>query len=894
MPGVAPGGPNDPFGGRQAQAPPDPVPLLKEQNYVQATPYPERGDVHSHAGSESSPIMTSPPPRTSSEPTTPRLDARDRVAILGFTMATVAVVVLVGLQLASKSGPSHPLIVIGIALGFTLAERMVFHVEARNEAVGYTPSEVALAVSMLLLAPVEVVVARLMGSLIGMTLVRRPPLFKLLFNAAHIALETTLALLIFTWLSSTAGDGLIESWLVLAASLSVALVMGGVVVTLAIAQFDGDLGERLRRTLSTAPVMYLPTIIFASSVALPMSIDPWLGLIALAPAPLVWLVLRSHGMLLHRFTDLASVHDFSRTVGDATDLPSIADAAASEISHHLRAERVVVRFWALAGVSTESLVGLEESPSLPTGPATVRWRSILSDRELHHISNLDPDLRTQIGIEDFEDGLLAPIVDEVGPLGVVLIGERNGATDRFDDDDANRLSAMTQQLAVAVRKGHLHEQITFEATHDRLTSLPNRTFFEERIERAAANGENAAVLLVDLDRFKQINDTFGHHAGDILLIEAARRIRTSCVVVDVVARFGGDEFAIFAPGLSGYEAQLLAENVSASLEEAFDIGPANVAIGASIGIALMPAHGESATGLLRLADIAMYDAKARRIRSSTYREELKADNADRLTLLDDLRTALRNRQLEVHFQPQVDLASGSVCGAEALARWEHPELGRIPPDDFIELAEQAGLIEELTGQVLELATDAAAAWHAKGQYLNVSVNISAQSLLDERLEALVEQALRTSGLNPAMLMLEITESTMMAEQSQTHRVLNRLSRLGIRLSVDDFGTGFSSLVNLRQLPVDEIKVDKSFVMEMMLEHDDDVIVRSTIDLGHNLGLSVVAEGVETAATQARLREFGCDIAQGYGISRPLPRDRFERWLEDRRTVPIPDAEEPAS
>lgn len=280
----------------------------------------------------------------------------------------------------------------------------------------------------------------------------------------------------------------------------------------------------------------------------------------------------------------------------------------------------------------------------------------------------------------------------------------------------------------------------------------------------------------------------------------------------------------------------------------------------------------------------MYDAKARRIRASTYREELKADNADRLTLLDDLRGALRNRQIDVHFQPQVDLASGGICGAEALARWEHPELGRIPPDDFIELAEQAGLIEELTGQVLELATAAAAAWHARDQYLSVSVNISAQSLLDERLETLVARSLISSGIDPAMLMLEITESTMMAEQSQTHRVLNRLSRLGIRLSVDDFGTGFSSLVNLRQLPVDEIKVDKSFVMEMMLEHDDDVIVRSTIDLGHNLGLSVVAEGVETSATQARLRELGCDIAQGYGISRPLPREQFERWLEGRRTT----------
>jgi diguanylate cyclase (GGDEF)-like protein len=816
------------------------------------------------------------------------------VAILIVGMAVVAAVVLAGLQIESTVDPNQPLLTMVVAFAFVLAERMVFNVEARNEAVGYTPSEVALATAILILAPVEVVIARLVGSIIGMTLVRRPPLFKLVFNGAHLALEAVLALLIFRWLQSFADGGFAQSWLALVASLSVALLAGSVLVTVAIAQFDGDLGKRLKRSLVTAPVLHLPTIIFAASVALPMSIDPWLGLIALAPAPIVWLVLRSHGQLLHRFTDLASVHDFSRNVGDAADLQSIADAAASEMSHHLRAERVVVRFWPRTVDAIEALVGLDESPALPTGPDLDQWRTILADRDVRRVADLDTELRDEISAPDFHDGLLAPLIDEQGPLGLVLIGERNGASDRFDNDDATRLSAMAQQLAVAVRKGHLHEQITFEATHDRLTSLPNRTFFEERIERAAANGETAAVLLVDLDRFKQINDTFGHHAGDLLLIEVAQRIRTACVVVDTVARFGGDEFAVFASGLTGGEAQLLAESISAALEQTFDIGPANVAIGASIGIALMPAHGKTATGLLRLADIAMYDAKARRIRSSTYREELKTDNADRLTLLDDLRAALRNRELDVHFQPQIDLSTGVVCAAEALARWEHPELGRIPPDDFIELAEQAGLIEDLTEQVLGLATDAAAAWHARGQHIGVSVNISAQSLLDERLEALVAKALVSSGMNPGLLMLEITESTMMAEENPTNRVLSRLSELGVRLSVDDFGTGFSSLVNLRQLKVDEIKIDKSFVMDMMLEHDDDVIVRSTIDLGHNLGLSVVAEGVETAATQARLRELGCDIAQGYGISRPLPRDRFDRWLEDRQTSRVPGLEGPVS
>ncbi len=796
-------------------------------------------------------------------------------------MVAVGLFLLVGASTEMRI--DQPLLVLTFALAFAVAERMVFHLEARDQAVSYTPSEIALAAALLFLNPLSVLIARITGAVVGMVLVRRLPPIKLAFNMALLSLETMLVIYLFSTISGALGDGALQTWFALVLSLGVAIVNGGVVVAVAVAQFDGDLRQRVRQELHNAPVLYLPVVIYAASVAVPMTIEPTLGIVALAPAPLIWLMLRRHGALLHRFTDLISVHDFSRSVGDAANLTDLAETAASQISTHLRADIVALRLWVQDDSCIEAFVGGGNVAALPAHPDAHDWNGVLSTRRVRPVDELDSALRLRMEQADFGSGLIAPIGDEQGRLGLIAVASRSGMTNTFDVDDASRLAGMAQQLAVAVRKGHLHAQITFDATHDRLTTLPNRSYFEERIERATESGGSGAVLLVDLDRFKQINDAFGHHAGDLLLSETARRIRSVSGADDTVARFGGDEFAVFAPGVNEFEAHALSEAISASLEETFDIGPASVAIGASIGISLMPSHGRSATDLLRRADIAMYDAKARRIRSSQYRHELQANSTDRLMLLDDLRSALRAGEIEVHFQPQIELATGIVSGVEALARWEHSTRGRVSPEVFVELAEQAGLIEELTRQVLRLATDAAADWHRQGTMLAVSVNVSAQSLLDERMEAIVAEALMRSGMNPALLTLEITESTVLAEGAQTHDVLRGLAGLGVRLSVDDFGTGFSSLVNLRNLPVHEVKIDRSFVMQMMETHNDEVIVRSTIDLARNLGLTSVAEGVETDAVGDLLAELGCDHAQGYGISRPLPRAMFEAWLADRPT-----------
>ena len=434
---------------------------------------------------------------------------------------------------------------------------------------------------------------------------------------------------------------------------------------------------------------------------------------------------------------------------------------------------------------------------------------------------------------------------------------------------------MRQQLVVAVRKAQLNNQIQYEATHDQLTGLSNRAFFEAWLDRRVRDGRTGTVALIDLDRFKPVNDAFGHHAGDQLLRTVGEKISSACTDADLAARLSSDEFAIFFDGMNAHDAGPLIEALGRLIGEPIDIGPTTVVTTASLGIAETVDALVTPSELLRRADLAMSASKRANITAATtYTAELEHDESEHLRLAADLRTAIAEDQLQVYFQPQIDIASGRVAGAEALVRWIHPEHGFVSPETFVGMAEEAGLINDLTRSVLQHAAHAARSWHDRGWNLDLSVNISARSLQDDQLEPLVVDILARTGLDPARLCLEITETTMMGDPTQTHRILHRLERHGVRFSVDDFGTGHSSLVNLRTLPVNELKVDRSFVSRMLDEHHDDVIVRSTIDLAHNLGLHVVAEGVEDAPTLERLRELGCDIAQGYHFSRPVPAEEF--------------------
>ena len=423
-----------------------------------------------------------------------------------------------------------------------------------------------------------------------------------------------------------------------------------------------------------------------------------------------------------------------------------------------------------------------------------------------------------------------------------------------------------------------------QALHDDLTGLPNRVLLQDRVTRLLLDRVHSAhplaVMLLDLDHFKEINDTLGHHVGDVLIREVGTRLQIAVRDGDTVARLGGDEFAILVANMSSVDdAVHVAERVVSALREPFTIDDVRLDIQASIGIAISPEHGKDVETLIQRADVALYTAKEERGCWAMYCPESDRYTLERLALLGELRAGLESGQLTVFYQPKSDARTGIVLGVEALARWVHPTRGLLPPDEFIPLAENTGLIGQLTFEVLRQALAQVARWHRDGMRLGISVNLSARQLTDLDLPRDVGSLLADYGLPPAVLTLEVTESTIMADPSRTMTVLRKLAELGVCLSIDDFGTGYSSLSYLKRVEAHELKIDKSFIIGMSHNSNDAVIVRSTIELGHNLGLRMVAEGVEDAETWRLLRALGCDVIQGYHLSRPLPPEQITDWLQ---------------
>jgi diguanylate cyclase (GGDEF)-like protein/PAS domain S-box-containing protein len=460
------------------------------------------------------------------------------------------------------------------------------------------------------------------------------------------------------------------------------------------------------------------------------------------------------------------------------------------------------------------------------------------------------------------------------------VHSRAGVVERGADGGASRIVGTTIDVT------HLHkieETLRFQAQHDALTGLPNRSFFRQRvleaIEQAAENGTRFAVLFIDLDGFKHVNDTLGHSVGDLLLKRVAERFSGCLRRTDVIARMGGDEFTVLLPQIQTLEEpELTAHRLLSTLTRNLTVDGQDLYITASIGVSLYPEHGVDADTLLKLADLAMYQAKEQGKNSfEVCNEHMTARTRERLTLENQLRRALERDEMRLAYQPLVDLRSGEIIGVEALARWEHPTLGWVPPSKFIPLAEETGQILALGSWVLREACRAGARWQKNGNPLRVSVNLSARQLALPRFGELVLSALDASGLEPYLLELELTERALLGSAEAGETVLYRLREMGVHLAVDDFGTGYSSLSYLRRLPLDSVKIDSSFVKELVSRSDDDfvvheqtqAIVKAIVDLSHALSLSVVAEGVETPEQRECLIRLGCDGMQGYLFSEPI-------------------------
>ncbi|GAC1315839.1 MAG: hypothetical protein NVSMB2_08040 [Chloroflexota bacterium] len=558
---------------------------------------------------------------------------------------------------------------------------------------------------------------------------------------------------------------------------------------------------------------------------------------------------------------------------------STAEAALSQSEAHLRAVLDNVADGILTvdnagsvmtcNPAAESVFGLPEKAIV--GRRLSELVPILQGAD----SSVGPDFRRALSNAKFGSGQSETSAHRsdgtVFPIDIA-VGAMQGDADLF----------VVSVRDITERK-HAQAALEHQAVHDALTSLPNRLLLHDRLTQAILGARRdetpVALMVMDLDRFKEVNGTLGHHYGDLLLHEVGARVRRVLREEDTAARLGGDEFAILLPRATAQDADQVAQRVLEVLRQPFTVDSHPVEIDASIGVAMFPDHGTDAGTLLRRADVAMYVAKRTQTEFAIYSPEHDRHSPDRLALAAELRAAIDNNQLELFYQPQADMTSRQLIGVEALVRWHHPQRGLVPPDEFIPLAEQTGLVRAVSRWLLDAALAQARQWADAGRPLSIAINLSMRDLQDPQLPHMVAAALRHWGVRPEILRIEITESALMADPAQAMDIVRRLSAMGVTIAIDDFGTGYSSLAYLKRLAVHELKVDRSFVRHVVDDPHDLAIVRSTISLAHELGLQVVAEGIEDEETWTVIADLGCDTAQGYLISRPLPVGDFDTWSD---------------
>ncbi|MDQ7017513.1 MAG: EAL domain-containing protein [Gammaproteobacteria bacterium] len=443
------------------------------------------------------------------------------------------------------------------------------------------------------------------------------------------------------------------------------------------------------------------------------------------------------------------------------------------------------------------------------------------------------------------------------------------------------LVLLVEEISELVKSAH-------QAQHDTLTGLPNRSLFMDRCQQALRayqrNNTPFSLIQMDLNKFKEVNDTLGHHIGDLLLQQVSQRLHQHLRSVDTLARLGGDEFALLLPDTNGSQAEEVAKHLQQKLQKPMQLEDHSLTIGVSMGICSAPSNGKDLHKLLQRADVAMYDAKRKQLGYKLYDPKQNPDDNERHQLINELREAIENQTLELLFQPQQNLSSGQHTVMEALIRWPHPRLGLMEPSDFLPLAEQNTLIIPLTSWVLGSAIEQCGQWQKSGLGLKVAVNLTSHSLQNENLAAFIRTQLAIQELTGTQLILELTENTLMDSSPRARQILDDLDELGVQLSIDDFGTGYSSLSYLQQLPVNELKIDKSFILGMQSSDNDNLTVHSSIYLAHKFGMKVVAEGIEDPGVLDKLKKAGCDRVQGYYIARPMPANQVEKWIKQQEKV----------
>jgi diguanylate cyclase (GGDEF)-like protein len=784
-------------------------------------------------------------------------------------------------------------------------EVVAMHIQVRREAHAISLNELAVVVGLFFATPVTYLVARTLGSLVVSVGIRRQTPVKVLFNVSLDLAETALALLVF---HAVLGPGThigLRAWAAVAAATVAVGILAAFAVTMVIAIVDGELHPRdlwvepVRGVLSSLAITAVGLVAVHALAGEPIAAVP------LAASTLLLLLgWRAYSGLSERHLSLERLYRFSHVVSSTPEMDDILAGVLQQAREVVRAEHADVVFVSSVPGQLAVRVDTDQGGALRRRPLThaesrdelwndvVRGEPLLVPRGVR-----DPQARAFLAGRGLRDAVVAPLRGEAGILGTILVGNRMGEVRTFDADDVQLLETVANHASMALRNGQLVHRLRHDALHDTLTGLPNRAALHRTLDagtsdvRAGRSG-GLSVLVLDLVGFKQVNDTFGHHLGDLLLKEVGVRMAGVIGGAGTFARLGGDEFAAVLPGAPDpADALLTARAVQATLEEPVTLEGVDIEVGVSIGVATSPAHGTDGHLLLKRADAAMYEAKSSGEGPRLYEAGLDdVESPARLALVAELRQGISAGLLEVHVQPQARLRDGVVVGAEALVRWRHPRHGLLGPDEFIGLAERSGLIRPLTTVVLGNAIAACGLWWSQGRGLSIAVNLSARSTITDETVDIVAELLAAHELPAHALTLEITESSIIRDPVRAAAVLGRFHELGVRLSIDDFGTGYSSLSYLRRLPVQEVKVDKSFVSTMVTQPEDATIVRSIVDLAANLGLAVVAEGVEDDETWDELAAMGCDLVQGYGLAMPMPMADFPAWLDAYR--PLPDRSAP--
>ncbi len=831
-----------------------------------------------------------------------RIDPAVAVAMLsgGLLALTVGLFAVAARHPVVRAGSSIPWWAFGI--GFAITELWVVRVEVRHEAHVFGFAEVPLVLALFYASPGGLLLGRLVGASIMLAL-RVRSVRKVVFNLALFSAETAVAVAIFGALQHRADVISPSAWLAVLLAVGTTNLLGVASVSAVIRAHGNRPDVRSTLLLSCLAVVANTSLALTAAVLVHVTIAGIVLLVALGVV--MFAAYSGYTSLSRRYESLQMLYDFTRAVGGAQRAESIITAILDQARNVLRSDSAEVVLLAADDPQRSFHVRAAEGEAVVSEVvdrgSSALWARVVDNGEVvvaprQAKSRDQRELLDAVGARDL---VAAPLRHDGQPVGYLLVADRMGELGTFDSQDARLLETLANHSSVAIENGRLVDRLAREieararqAATDALTGLPNRASFVEFLSGALAtrpSGTIVAVMLMDLDHFKDINDTLGHNVGDEVLCQVAARISSSLTGGAAVARLGGDEFAVLLHGLvSEQEAVEAARMVRSVLLPPVHVRDVALEIAVSVGIALAPAQGDDAHTLLRRADVAMYAAKRESGGIEIYDAASDDHSVQRLALVGALREAIDNDDLLVYFQPKVRIADEQVVGAEALVRWQHPDHGMLSPDVFISIAERTGLIGGLTQLVARRAMTQCAEWRRLGFDLSIAVNVAVQSLLDVDFPDTVACLLGETGLAAEHLTLEITESTIM-DPKRTVTALEGLAALGVRLSVDDFGTGYSSLTYLQRLPVHEIKVDRSFVMTMGTNESDASIVKSIVDLGHNLGLRVVAEGVEDRVAWDRLARQGCDVAQGYFMSKPIPAEAFTRWLrewEPQRVQPV--------